>query len=754
MKKNQLQYSNYILFTACCICVLTAPIILEFVINYINPNNSHYINSLHSKHYIILFFTAILFAGLITIPILFIKKRIQIIYSILLSVFIGLPSLIECIHVLLFNSGTNSSSWYSVIGTNTNEAIEFIFDYSSIRIIWGILLFILLPLTTFYFTKRILASKLKKGFYILYIVGFTCVIAFNFLKSDSTYFKEISIVKFYNSYRDYRNDLKAFTFNQNCKQKILVTRKNALQKETHIIIIGESTSKYHMEIYGYNRATTPELEKLKNNLLLFSNVKASYAHTIESLMQVFQVSNDCSFIDVCNAAGAKTFWLSNQKFLGENETMISAIANSASKKIFINPTSDNKYDEELLPELDKLLQDTASRKVIFIHLMGTHLSYQDRYPKDFKHFNTPNISPFGDNADSFINDYDNANLYNDYVVSKIIKKCASLNYPSTTTYFSDHGDEVFDFRDFHGHAQVLLSQYMTDVPFMIYLNNSFQKTKSFYIDSIHFENDFSLQQFSNTIQDLLGYQSQYFDKTKSYLYANSQIKPEASKKQIIPFTSKLLPKYTSKIWAHRVNSIERLNSIKKTFTGIELDVQYIHGKFDVGHPPTPSIGLSLETYFKSIKNIDSYYFWLDLKNLDSKNVQQVITELNKISNVYHNKQNLIVETSNPELIPQLEKAGYNASYYLPDIANCNEKNRINTINKIAKNITKYHISTISQSIENYGLMKENFPNTNKLIWALQLDWNETKTHIRIENILAKDTTIKVCLVNYSSNGWR
>lgn len=754
MKKIQLQYSNYILFTVCCICVLTAPILLEFVINYINPNNSHYINSLHSKHYIILFFTSTLFAGLITIPVLFVRERIQIIYSILLSVFIGLPSLIEFIHVLLFNSGTNSSSWYSVFGTNTNEAIEFIFDYSSIRIIWGVLLFILFPLTIFYFAKRLLAGKFKNGFYILCIVGFSCVIAFNFLKSDSSYGTEISIVKFYNSYRDYRNDLKAFTSNQKCKQKILVTRKNALQKETHIIIIGESTSKYHMEIYGYNRPTTPELEKLKNNLLLFSNVKATYAHTIESLMEAFRVSSGCSFIDVCNTAGAKTFWLSNQKFLGENETMISAIANSASKKIFINPTSDNKYDEELLPELDKLLQDTASRKVIFIHLMGTHLSYQDRYPKDYKQFNTPNISPFGDNADSFINDFDNANLYNDYIVSEIIKKCASLNYPSTTTYFSDHGDEVYDFRDFHGHAQVLLSQYMTDIPFMIYLNNSFQKSSSLHSDSIHLQNEFSLQQFSNTIQDLLGYQSQYFDKTKSYLYTNSQVKPEASKKPIISFTPKPLPKYTSKIWAHRVNSIERLNLIKKTFTGIELDIQYIHGKLDVGHPPTPSIELSLETYFKNVTNISSYYFWLDLKNLDSKNVQQVIQELNTTTNIYHNKQNLIVETSNPELIPLLENAGYNASYYLPDIANCNEQKRTQKIKEIADNISKYHISTISQSIENYGLMKKYFPNTNKLIWALQLDWNDSKTHIRIDNLLAKDTTIQVCLVNYSSNGWR
>lgn len=54
-------------------------------------------------------------------------------------------------------------------------------------------------------------------------------------------------------------------------------------------MIGESTSRKHMSLYGYPRETTPQLDALKaanRNLTVFNNVVASRPYTIEVLQQV------------------------------------------------------------------------------------------------------------------------------------------------------------------------------------------------------------------------------------------------------------------------------------------------------------------------------------------------------------------------------------------------------------------------------------------------------------------------------------
>lgn len=43
-----------------------------------------------------------------------------------------------------------------------------------------------------------------------------------------------------------------------------------------------------------------------------------------------------------------------------------------------------------------------------------------------------------------INDYDNALLYNDYVVTSLLEKLPAKNGRSLMLYFADHGEDVYD----------------------------------------------------------------------------------------------------------------------------------------------------------------------------------------------------------------------------------------------------------------------------------------------------------------------
>ena len=77
---------------------------------------------------------------------------------------------------------------------------------------------------------------------------------------------------------------------------------------------------------------------------------------------------------------------------------------------------------------------------------------KNRYPKAFNYFiDTPKSNFISDNNNAKINHYDNAILYNDFLISQVIKKVDSLNKKSFVLYFSDHGEEMFDDLNMAGH---------------------------------------------------------------------------------------------------------------------------------------------------------------------------------------------------------------------------------------------------------------------------------------------------------------
>lgn len=100
--------------------------------------------------------------------------------------------------------------------------------------------------------------------------------------------------------------------------------------------------------------------------------------------------------------------------------------------------------------------------------------------------------------------YLNAIAYNDYIVSEIIDKFAAVD--SVVIYLSDHGDEVFDFRDFVGHTESIGSRFMVEIPFMIYMSDTFKRRHKQLAEQItqarHLP--FMTDDLIHTLLDLLG----------------------------------------------------------------------------------------------------------------------------------------------------------------------------------------------------------------------------------------------------------
>ena len=105
-----------------------------------------------------------------------------------------------------------------------------------------------------------------------------------------------------------------------------------------------------------------------------------------------------------------------------------------------------------------------------------------RYPqtKKFVKFTPDDIHRTDDYLDTvkkqIIANYDNATYYNDYVLSQIIDLFSNDN--AILVYLSDHGEEIYDYRDFRGRSYTgtVTPQYLKcqfDIPFMIWCSDKY-----------------------------------------------------------------------------------------------------------------------------------------------------------------------------------------------------------------------------------------------------------------------------------------
>ena len=247
-----------------------------------------------------------------------------------------------------------------------------------------------------------------------------------------------------------------------------------------ILVIGESFSRYHSSLYGYSKLTNPLLSKriADDNLVVFDNVISCNDHTgvvmdsIFSTKNIFEPSSNNVFFPTCfRKAGYKTALLDNQYFVNMGFSWPTDKELSDIMFDYRNPEKVG-LDINLLP----LIPDFADPQLIIIHLMGQHFNYDIRYPKEYKHFTANDYSNvLNEEEREVVAHYDNATLYNDFIVDSIIKKYEDKN--CIVVYFSDHGEEIYEIDDFMGHGNATKRptiNYQVRVPFMVWTSPKFQ----------------------------------------------------------------------------------------------------------------------------------------------------------------------------------------------------------------------------------------------------------------------------------------
>lgn len=243
----------------------------------------------------------------------------------------------------------------------------------------------------------------------------------------------------------------------------------------YVLVIGESETKDHMQLYGYDRPTTPWLNELakSENTTVFENAYSNHTHTVPTLTLALGEKNQyndidlvdaSSIIEVAEAAGYKTYWLSNQAKYGVCDTPITTIASISDKQHWLNVNSGDKlftsyYDGKLVDEIPTTEED--DKMLIVIHMMGNHGDYRDRYPANFARFKGK-----GNKVDT----YDNSVLYNDNVLQAIYDKVNKYPNFKAFVYFSDHGDDVDNAL---GHESSRFTYRMARIPLIINVSDKY-----------------------------------------------------------------------------------------------------------------------------------------------------------------------------------------------------------------------------------------------------------------------------------------
>ncbi|MBD9426425.1 phosphoethanolamine transferase CptA [Pseudomonas sp. PDM15] len=295
-------------------------------------------------------------------------------------------------------------------------------------------------------------------------------------------------------YRQYRAQLANMQALLEGRQRIApltgLVDAHAGQPATLVLVIGESTNRQRMSLYGYGRQTTPELDKLRDQLQVFGNVVTPRPYTIEALQQVLTFAdqnnpdaylNTPSLVSVMKQAGYKTYWITNQQTITKRNTMLTTFSKQADEQFYLNNNREQnarQYDGDVLEPFAKVLAEDAPRKFIVVHLLGTHMSYQYRYPPEYERFTDRQGAPehVSDDQLPTYNAYDNAVLYNDFVVSSLIKRFSATDPNGFLLYLSDHGEAVFDApkEEVLGRNEAAPTGPMYTIPFILWNSPKWQ----------------------------------------------------------------------------------------------------------------------------------------------------------------------------------------------------------------------------------------------------------------------------------------
>lgn len=404
-----------------------------------------------------------------------------------------------------------------IMQTNIAEVKEFIESYVSIKYLFIILIFLFSFIGIYYIIES-LSRHIGRKLQYLALIGIIIGTALSI--RNPLIYKDMFIGKIIQTFQTptVPNLKDHLTYPQ------IISTKDSIPSNI-VMIIGESFSKSHSSLYGYNKNTNPYLQTLVADscLFIYQNIQSPATNTIpcfQAIMSTYKPEfkdsipwYKCTTLpEILLCSNYYTHWISNQSKIGLFDTVIGRYADLCNQNFFVG----NKYagmgrtnlDEELIPLIKPLLQDTKSNNFYFIHLMGSHSNFKNRYPQTFEKFKAEDYKNHPNHQRENLATYDNSILYNDSIVYEIIRLFQDKE--TIAFYFSDHAIDAYESSDdYIAHAKVTDPKSVeagTKIPFMIYTSPLYQQNFANEMKQIKqsLKQPFRTDDMIYTIMDIIG----------------------------------------------------------------------------------------------------------------------------------------------------------------------------------------------------------------------------------------------------------
>lgn len=245
---------------------------------------------------------------------------------------------------------------------------------------------------------------------------------------------------------------------------------------TVIVVIGESASRDYMHAFtpDFPYEDTPWLESQMGSpdFNIFTNAYSSWSQTVPVLQRALteqsqyndkEFFESTSILDVAKKSGYTTYWFSNQGRYGQYDSAITLVAKTADRAEWTDDSYNfsDKYDDTLLWYLTQV--DPNANNFIVLHIMGSHIYYNNRYPTEFNQWH-------GDSEVTSPESYANSIHFTDYILSQVFDYAQKNLNLRAMVYFSDHGENLEI-----SHNPDVFSYDMVRIPMFIYLSPEYQQ---------------------------------------------------------------------------------------------------------------------------------------------------------------------------------------------------------------------------------------------------------------------------------------
>jgi len=310
--------------------------------------------------------------------------------------------------------------------------------------------------------KEALLSKLKNIFLSLLLI---VIILFSFSKFYTSFFREHKPLRYYTNPTYWIYSIGNYigkTLNSGpiiikplgLDAKIVEEKR---KPRLVIMVVGEATRADHLSLNGYEKETNPLLkqEKIINFPEMYS-CGTSTAYSVPCMFSKFDRDDYSYKKGITNENVLDVLKHTNQVDIlwRDNNSDSKGVALRVPYEDYKTPTLNTLCfegecrDEGMLVGLNAYIEKRKNRDILIVlHQMGNHgPAYYKRYPKSFEKFTpvckTNQLEEC--KSESISNAYDNAILYSDYFLSKVIQllKKHNKSYETSMIYMSDHGESL------------------------------------------------------------------------------------------------------------------------------------------------------------------------------------------------------------------------------------------------------------------------------------------------------------------------